>query len=163
MYVMDTEAILTVPRLVTASQLNRLLDEFVPRIEDGLICVPDAVIAECRRIAAGEVIATWLHAVSGSRKHKSIPYTHTIKVLGKCSALLDEDAESDMECSPVSVAALADYLSQCNPESPYVVSEDRVNLPTRLSLVTACGVLGFPVMDTIGLVYALGLSSYLLP
>ena len=162
MYVLDTEAVLTIPRIIRPNQLYNFLDDLVEFVEQGEVCFPDAVIAECRRIASGEVTAVWIHAVSGSRLHKSIPHRHTVEILGKCSALLDEDAESDLETSPISVAALADFLSQANSGRPYVVSEDRIDLPTRMSLVTACDVLGFPVMDTATFINSLGFGGLLL-
>ncbi|MFF6948253.1 DUF4411 family protein [Streptomyces iakyrus] len=161
MYIIDTDALLSIPGLVQADQLNYLLEELVELVEDGKLCFPDYVIAECRRIANGEDIALWVRSISGSRVHKSVAYAFTMQVMSAVPELLDEDTED--ESSQVAVAAMACYASQAlDAQDVCVVTEDRSALPTRICLADACAELQIQEISVMEFLKRESLSSYLL-
>jgi hypothetical protein len=159
LYVLDTDSILALPHLIPDDSIISFLEELVPFIESGNICFPDLVLSECRRIAEGEVISLWIRAVSGSRRHRNVPYSHTVKVLGRCIELLDGDDSE--ESSQVAVAAMTDYLCDKGVGQVHVVTDDRGELPTRISMAAACSQLGFLSIETLCFIKNIGLDHYL--
>jgi hypothetical protein len=159
LYVLDTEATLRLPEIINPGAFNRFLDELVPLVQDGTVCLSDVVIKECRRIATDEVISVWLHAVASSRQYKNVPYSCVVDVLSKCQGILDVDEPG--ESGPVSVAALARFVSEVEHASLWIVSEDSVDLPTRMCLINACNALGFKVMRAHQFVSHIGLANML--
>lgn len=155
-FVLDTESIVTIPVLVKASKLNECLDALTDHVTSGVVSYPDQVLTECKRIADGESITTWLKAVAGSRKHHRVPYAQTVKVLASCPELIDVDASD--EPSSVAVAAMGHSLYEAGTDF-VIVTEDRRAQPTRLCLADACVALGFAALDTTGFLVALGLIS----
>ncbi|MCX4541305.1 hypothetical protein [Streptomyces sp. NBC_01565] len=159
MYVIDTDALLTISALVPSEEINLLLEELVPLVEQGEVCFPDLVISELRRLAHGESVALWIRSVAGSRKCKSVAYSYTIQVLAAADSLLDEAGEE--ESSQVAVAAMALHLGNSQNEAVKVVTEDRRPLPTRSCLAEACKELGLVEMTALDFIRQAGLQSFL--
>ncbi|WP_093782069.1 DUF4411 family protein [Streptomyces sp. yr375] len=160
MYVIDTDALVSMAQLVPESNVNLLLEELVPLVEEGMVCFPDLVIAECKRLAHGESVALWVRSVAGSRVCKSVAYSFTIQVLATAPDLLDEEGEE--ESSQVAVAAMALYFSSQGADV-VVVTEDRRPLPTRACLADACKEMDVSDLTVLEFLTQAGLDSYLSP
>ncbi|MEU4980842.1 DUF4411 family protein [Streptomyces sp. NPDC021969] len=158
MYVIDTDALIAVAQLVPESNINLLLEDLVPLVEEGNVCFPDLVIAECKRLAHGESIALWVRSVAGSRVCKSVAYSFTIQVLAAAPDLLDDSGEE--ESSQVAVAAMALYFSSKDDEV-MVVTEDRRPLPTRTCLADACKEMDVSDLTVLEFLTQAGLDFYL--
>jgi hypothetical protein len=157
-YVLDADSFLQLPTLLPDGSIHSLLDDLGDLVQEGYVTFPDHVLNECKRIAKGELIFTWMKAISASRKNHKVAYAHTVQVLAKCRDLLDEDAPEEQ--SPLAVAAMAHYLNSTDLDC-VVVTEDRRPLPTRLCLSEACGVLGIPELTVVQFLADVQLDQHL--
>lgn len=157
MFVIDTDSLLALAELAPPANINLLLEELVPLVEEGTLCFPDLVMAELRRLAHGESIALWIRSVAGSRRCKSVAYSYMVQVLAATPGLLDESDEE--ESSQVAVLAMAIYLKESN--EVHVVTDDRRPLPTRICLADACKEIEMETITALDFVREIGLESYL--
>jgi hypothetical protein len=116
----------------------------------------DEVVMELAHVAKDEYPHVWAKAVRDSRADKGAPYSHVEWVVENVPELVDPDVEFEA-CGPC-VLAQARHLG-ASASVIYVVSEDAVDKPTRISLITACSRVGIASLSLVDCFKAAGLGA----
>jgi len=115
----------------------------------------DEVVVELEHVARNESPHVWAKAVRDSRADRGAAYALVEWVIANVPDLVDPDAEFDL-CAPY-VLAQARQLEGTGPV--YVVTEDVVDKPTRISLTAACIQVGALTMTLHDCLIAAGLDD----
>jgi hypothetical protein len=140
LYVADAFAINAVPDV--ALRDGEMFNVLTQMVEDGELVFPNEVIAGLERLARDEQPHVWARAVAQSRRHKGATYAQVQWVMRQVGTLVDPDAE--FESGGAFVVAQARELGQGGEDEVYVVTEDYMRKPTRMSLTEACDAVAIP-------------------
>jgi len=156
----DAHVFLALPSLCQGShRLNQLLDCLTEMVRSGNLCFPDLVANDCAKYATGEIIHTWIKAVSWSRAYRNFQSDWQDEVLSICPGL--DDTDDDLEQTQVHVASMAMMFTSHFGEDVAVATEDRYPLPTRMCLVEACKALELKVIGAAELAVCAGGGEFL--
>ncbi|WP_432165783.1 hypothetical protein [Streptomyces sp. bgisy031] len=144
-HVIDTHALLALPgHCADSSKIHLFFDGLTNQVASGALTFPSLVVHDCRAYAEGEIVHTWIKAVSAHRKYQSVDNGWLEEVLTQCEQLADID--DDQEQTPLSVGAMSLMLSDSGMDVR-VVTEDRLELPNRICLFEACSTLGLQAIS----------------
>jgi hypothetical protein len=158
-YVFDLHALLYLQSVecVDGGRLQ-VFDHMTDLVRARCLYFPTIVVKECARYATGEEVHTWAKAVSGSRNLTNPECEYQTIVLDKCDEIADPlDTE---ESSQLLVAAMALQLDTPRVDV-FVVTEDRLEQPTRMCLADACQEIGLQDITVAKFVELENLSEFL--
>ncbi|MFS8203330.1 DUF4411 family protein (plasmid) [Streptomyces sp. CWNU-52B] len=159
LFVIDAHALLALPPLCAdATKVHAFFDRFTGEVEAGNLTFPSLVMQDCRKFAEGELLYTWVKAVAAHRKFSRVDNSWQEEVLTVCEELADID--DDCEQTAVLVASMAMMLEDAG-RSVSVVTEDKYELPNRMCLYDACGLLEIDTLSAVEFVHALGMEQFL--
>lgn len=160
MYVLDTDALVSIGDHARAGNEQELLDSICDLIAQGEVTYPDEVRDEAYRIA-DPPRRSWVRAVSGSRRHTNLPYNRVVEVLAECPRIMDGDSDDD-EPSRVYVIAIVYHCRALSIESLIsVVTDEIAALPDRMPLALLCEDLEIDHCRTIDFLKRVGLETLL--
>lgn len=140
MYVLDTDALVSIGDHARAGKEQELLDAICDLIVEGEVTYPDEVRDEAFRIA-DPPRRSWVKAVSGCRRNTNVPYSRAVEVIAACPEIMDGDYGDD-EPSRVYVVAMVYHCRAQNIENSInVVSDETAELPDRMTLAAVCAYL----------------------
>ncbi|HUR20852.1 MAG TPA: DUF4411 family protein [Vicinamibacterales bacterium] len=151
-WVVDSSALIQiksfVPHLLRASVFQSLSQ----LVEDERLVFPHQVVKELRRDSAKylDEACLWATEVESRACRHGVPLEDVRGVLGVVSEILDPMKDSPIEEADPYVLALALQLKRAGADARVVVQELR-DTPRKLSLNTACGILGLPSVPLLGL------------
>ncbi|MEU6069221.1 DUF4411 family protein [Streptomyces sp. NPDC047082] len=159
LFVIDAHALLALPPLCTdENKIHSFFDRLTEEVEANNLTFPSLVLQDCRKFAEGELLYTWVKAVAAHRRISRVDNSWQEEVLTECEELADID--DDCEQTAVLVASMALMLIDTGRDV-CVVTEDRFDLPNRMCLHDACGVLGIDVMSALEFLQNLGMDQFL--
>ncbi|MFD5216939.1 hypothetical protein ACFWMH_04555 [Streptomyces tendae] len=159
LFVIDAHALLALPPLCAdENKIHSFFDRLTEEVEAGNLTFPSLVLQDCRKFAEGELLFTWAKAVAAHRTVSRVDNSWQEEVLTACEEIADID--DDCEQTAVLVASMAMMLSD-NGRAVSVVTEDRFDLPNRMCLNEACGVLGLAALSAVDFLHALGMEQFL--
>ncbi|MCX4559012.1 DUF4411 family protein [Streptomyces phaeochromogenes] len=159
LFVIDAHALLALPSLCADdNKIHSFFDRLTEEVGASNLTFPSLVLQDCRKFAEGDLIYTWVKAVSAHRKISRVDNSWQEEVLTACEELVDID--DDCEQTAVLVASMAMMVSH-NGRAVSVVTEDRLELPNRMCLHDACGVLGIDAVSTVEFLQTLGMEQFL--
>ena len=119
------------------------------------------VVKELRRDSEGHALdqaCTWALSVEGTACDPAASYEDVKAVLAIVPDVLDTMKESGTDEADPYVLAIARTLRAAGHDARVVVQETK-DTPRKLSLNTACGMLGIPSVPLLGLLRTEGIST----
>ena len=142
-WVIDTSSILEVRRKLPRPHQQTVYSKLDGCVNDGILVYPKHVLGELERAAndkATDLPYQWTKRNEARATRFGSLFDEVKKVLAQVPKIIDPDKLGVEEADPY-VLALATYLaSQGNIVT--VVTEERKDRPDKMSMNTACGLLG---------------------
>lgn len=160
-WVVDTSAVIQIKSSIRRDQRPRVFDAFTALVRDGRLKFPVQVVHELKRDVEGrppDQACTWALSVEAAAYDVAASYDELKAVLAVVPDVLDSAKESGVDEADPYVLALAARLRFEGHDARVVVQELR-DTPKKLSLNTACGILGIPCVPLLGLLRAEGIST----
>lgn len=141
-YVIDAHALMHLQTCgYSANDYHYILNQMTDKVKEESLLFPTQVVTFCRTYATHESVTMWANAVSGHRAKKSPDAEYQSIVLDIVEEI--SDADDDEELPALFVAAMAlEVQMTMNDVSPVIVTEDKLELPTRTCLWEASQTLG---------------------
>ena len=162
--IVDTSSAIKVKELLPAiPDQQRVFQEWQRRVRGGLMTYPSQVVDELRRFATGDLPALW--AVSSQRylKFSDPPPEYVRRVLREASDVFKGRARTVVDpnktyedADPYVVAEGLHLKDQ--GRAVVVITTDKFDTPSRISIVTACQILKLPFQGTQDFLRSLGFS-----
>lgn len=151
-WVVDSSALIEIKSFVPHSLRPSLFESLTSLVGNGRLVFPQQVLKELKRDSAKyeDEACQWATAVGSHACRHSIPFESVKSVLGDVPDILDHMKDSPVEEADPYVIALAVLLRQDGADARVVVQEVR-DSPRKLSMNTACGILGVPSVPLLGL------------
>src|ERR1041385_5944855 len=146
-WVVDTSSLIQIKSMVPNAERDALFDALGRLVDEARLVFPKEVLGELRRDEEDNrrpdrpcawAISAEAEACSVAPKFDAVKY-----VLAAVPDVLDPDKESGVDEADPYVLALAVRL-RADGHDARVVTEETKNAPRKMSLNTACGILGVP-------------------
>ena len=160
-WVVDTSAVIEIKSFIRRDQRSRVFDAFRALVHEGRLKFPSQVVHELKRDVEGlppDQACTWALTVETAACDVAASYDEVKAVLATVPDVLDSAKESGVDEADPYVLALAARLREEGHDARVVVQEVK-DTPKKLSLNTACGILGIPSVPLLGLLRAEGIST----
>ena len=158
-WVVDTSAVIEIKSFIRRDQRPLVFDAFTGLVRDGRLKFPVQVVHELKRDVEGyppDQACTWASSVETQACDVAASYDEVKAVLAVVPDVLDSMKESGVDEADPYVLALAAKLRAAGHDARVVVQEVK-DTPKKLSLNTACGMLGIPSVPLLGLLRAEGI------
>ncbi len=160
-WVTDTSSLIEIKSSVPYADRDRVFGALTTLVNAGRLFFPRQVLDELKRDSADKRSPdrplTWAREVEMNACSHAPTFEEVRAVLEIVPDILDPAKESGADEADPYVLALAMKL-RANGDDARVVTEETRNYPRRLSLNTACGMLGVPSVPLRGLLRAEGIS-----
>lgn len=161
-WVVDTSSIIHIKSAVSNADRERVFEALSALVAEGRLFFPRAVLAELKRDLSDkrrlDAPCAWAMKVEAEACKISITLAEVKAVLAIVSDIMDPAKESGVDEADPYVLALAVKL-RGDGHDARVVTEETKDSPKKLSLNTACGILGVPSTPLRGLLRAAGVLS----
>lgn len=156
-WVVDTSALIEIKSSVPRADRERVFDALSALAKAGRLFFPREVLDELKRDSADkrnpDRPCLWAREVETDACNHLLTFEEVRAVLEIVPDILDPAKESGADEADPYVLALAKKLRDQGTDARVVTEETR-NSPTKLSLNTACGMLGIPSVPLLGLLRA---------
>lgn len=151
-WVVDSSALIQIKSFVPYPLRQPLFESLTALVDQGRLVFPPHVLKELKRDSAKyeDEACQWAKAVSGQACRHIVPLEGVKEVLDVVPDVLDPMKDSPVEEADPYVLALAVLLRRDGLDARVVVQEVK-DSPKKLSLNTACGILGVPSVPLLGL------------
>jgi len=140
-YVLDASAIIQIKADVPAPRQWDVLKRIEELVAQGTVCFPREVAREVKKDAHPDAPGVWVHGVEREIRHPLDPTDRSMQyVMRMAGAVVDLDREVNGDAQ---VLALAHELREDGHQAT-VVSEDFADRDKKLSVESACGLIGIP-------------------
>lgn len=160
-WVIDTSSLIDIKSSVPRPDRDRLYEKLTSLVKEGRLFFPRQVVEELKRDSADKRSpdrpCVWALEVEDEACRLGPLLEEVRAVLASVPDVLDPAKESGVDEADPYVLAMAKRLRDDGHDARVVTEEVR-NSPTRLSLNTACGILGVPSVPLRGLLRAEGIS-----
>ncbi|OFW01810.1 MAG: hypothetical protein A3I61_05545 [Acidobacteria bacterium RIFCSPLOWO2_02_FULL_68_18] len=160
-WVVDTSALIEIKSFVPRLRRAHVFTAFTAMVAAGRLRFPVQVVHELKRDVEGhppDQACTWALSVETAACNVAASYEEVKAVLAVVPDVLDSMKESGVDEADPYVLALAVRLHAEGHDARVVVQETK-DTPKKLSLNTACGMLGIPSVPLLGLLRAEGIST----
>ena len=143
--IIDTSSIVEIRRSIANTRKRGIFDALATLAENHKLYFPKEVLRELERVADPlnpDQQFAWAKRVAEAATNVTVPFETVREVLALVPRVIDPDRQGSDEADPY-ILALAIEL-QKKEKRVLVVTEERHDTPTKMSLRTAAGVLGLP-------------------
>jgi hypothetical protein len=160
-WVIDTSSLIAIKSSVPHAARERVFEALSALVKTGRLFFPREVLHELKRDSADkrnpDRPLQWAQDVEGDACSHAATFEEVRVVLAIVPDILDPTKESGADDADPYVLALAKKLRDQGIDARVITEETR-NSPTKLSLNTACGMLGIPSVPLLGLLRAESIS-----
>jgi hypothetical protein len=144
-WVIDSSSIIGVREQVGRSHERKVFNALTSLVGGSRLIWPPEVTHEVADVASGDLAVAWIK-MQRARGERT-PSLETVKsVLRKAPMLVDPDATREQADPYVVALALETTSRDLFAPSVTIITEDRRDKPTKLSLATAAGLLRLPTV-----------------
>jgi len=157
-WVLDASALIAFKYLVSGSDQWQAFERLTVLVDEARIAMPRQVINEVAEVAHPDVPGVWAPGMRDRLRHPlDADFEVVQRVMREARDLVD--AESTKDAADPYVAALALQLSAIGQRT-VVVTEDRIDRkPIRISLASACELLGVEWTDGLTFLTTVGIPA----
>lgn len=153
-WVVDTSSLIAIKSSTSHEARERVFESLSALVKAGRLVFPHEVLEELKRDSADkrnpDRPCMWAREVEPDACRHTATFEEVKAVLEIVPDILDPTKESGADEADPYVLALAKKLRDEGIDAR-VVTEEMRNSPTKLSLNTACGMLGIPSVPLLGL------------
>ncbi len=149
-YVIDTSSIIWIREYVPNASRRDVLSELSQRVDEGVLVFPPHVVKELgkganKKKGQEDALYRWAKAnrAEATRFGECLGVIGT--VMAQVGAVVDHEKDSPEDDADPYVLATALHVDGGGGDST-VVTEDRKDMPSKLSIVTAAGILHLPAL-----------------
>ena len=160
-WVVDTSALIQIKSSIPHGQRPHVFIALTALVTEGRLMFPPQVLHELERDSEGHApdqVCSWALSVEATACALAASYEEVKAVLAIVPDVLDSMKDPRVDEADPYVIALAGRLRLEGHDARVVVQETR-DSPRKLSLNTACGMLGIPSVPLLGLLRAEGIST----
>ena len=158
-WVVDSSALIQIKSFVPNTLRSPLFASLTTMVDEGRLVFPLQVLRELKRDTATyeDEACQWARTVGDHACRHIVPLDCVKDVLAVVPDVLDPMKDSPVEEADPYVLALAVLLRREDVDARVVVQEVK-DSPKKLSLNTACGILGVPSVPLLGLLRTEGIK-----
>lgn len=160
-WVADTSALIEIKSFVPRPQRQAVFSALATLVVEGRLKFPLQALQELKRDSEGHTpdeVCAWALKVEATACASAASYEEVKAVLAVVPDVLDSMKEAGADEADPYVLALASKLRAEGHDARVVVQETK-DSPRKLSLNTACGMLGIPSVPLLGLLRAEGILT----
>lgn len=160
-WVVDTSALIQIKSSIPRDQRAQVFSALAAMVAEGRLRFPGQVLQELKRDSEGhppDQACAWALSVEATACASGASHEEVKAVLAIVPDVLDSMKESGTDEADPYVLALAGKLRTEGHDARVVVQETK-DSPRKLSLNTACGMLGIPSVPLLGLLRAEGIPT----
>lgn len=154
-WVIDTSSIVEVRRSIQNSRKDSVFTQMGILVQGGRLVFPKQVLGELERVAdplSPDPQYLWAKHHEGKATECPLSLEEVKAVLGAVPTVLDPEKDTGAEEADPYVLALAVHL-HAESKDARIVTEETKDLPRKMSLRTAAGLLGVPSVPLIAFLH----------
>jgi hypothetical protein len=145
-WVVDTSSVAEIRRSIENTRKKNVFDSMSALVDDGRVVFPKQVVGELERAAdphSPDAQYSWAKQKEGRATEHATSLEEVKAVLAAVPKVLDPDKDAGAEEADPYLLALAVRL-RAEGKDARIVTEEIRDTPRKMSLNTACGLIGVP-------------------